>query len=385
MSSVRVGIIGFGGMGSLHGRYLSAGDVPEAKLVAVCDINPARLEVAKQICGDGILTFDNADALFASKSVDAVIIATPHYFHPPLAVQAFQNGYHVLSEKPAGVYTKQVHEMIDAAKASGKIFGVMFNQRTLAYHQKMKELVESGELGEIRRTLYVITDWFRSQSYYNSGGWRATWGGEGGGVLVNQCPHNLDLWQWICGMPKRVYSRCSFGKYHDIEVEDDVTTFVEYENGATGVFITTTGEAPGCNRLEVVGDRGRLVLESGKITFWRTRVSVSEFLKTSPTGFDKPECWEFQVPAGGGEEHRGITKNWASAILHGTPLLARGEEGINGVQLANAMHLSAWTNEWVDVPVDEDRFYALLQEKIKTSTYKKPEVAGKAMNFSGTF
>lgn len=386
MDSVRIGIIGFGGMGSHHASYLAKGEVPNATLAAICDINPERLQAAKQLYGEKIQTFENADALFAAKAVDAVMIATPHYYHPPLAIQGMKSGYHVLTEKPAGVYTKQVREMNEVAAKSDRVFGVMFNQRTLASHQKMKDMVESGELGEIRRVLYVITDWFRSQAYYNSGGWRATWAGEGGGVLVNQCPHNLDLWQWICGMPTRVRAHCAFGKYHDIEVEDEVTAYVEYPNGATGVFITTTGEAPGSNRFEITGDRGKLLLEGGKLTFWRTRVPVSQFVKESPTGFATPEVWTCDIPGGGGEAHKGITKNWVSAILKGTPLLARGEEGINGVQLANAMLLSSWTdNNWVSVPVDEELFYAKLQEKIKTSTFKKQGAAGKAIEFNGTF
>ncbi|MDH7570757.1 MAG: Gfo/Idh/MocA family oxidoreductase, partial [Armatimonadota bacterium] len=380
MDKVRIGIIGFGGMGSGHAAYLVKGEVPNAELTAVCDVDPARLKAAREMCGDKVQLFESADALFQAKVVDGVLIATPHYFHPPLAIQAFQNGVHVLTEKPAGVYTKQVREMNEAAVASGLVFGVMFNQRTLATHQKMRDLVQSGELGEIKRTLYVITDWFRSQAYYDSGGWRATWAGEGGGVLVNQCPHNLDLWQWVCGMPKRVRAFCAFGKYHNIEVEDDVTAYVEYENGATGVFITTTGEAPGTNRWEIAGDRGKLVLEGGKLTFWRTRVPVSQFIKESKSGFARPETWTIELPVGGGESHRGITKNWVQAILKGTPLLAEGTEGIKGVEIANAMLLSAWTDNWVEIPVDEDLFLSKLQERIKTSTYKKPG-SGQALNF----
>lgn len=385
MSTVRIGIIGFGGMGSSHAGYLTKGEVPGAELVAACDVNPERLEVARRLCGEKLLTFQSAEELFAAKAVDAVLIATPHYFHPPLAIKALKAGLHVLSEKPAGVYTRQVREMNEVAAASGKVFAMMFNQRTLASHQKMRDLVQSGELGELRRTNYLITNWFRSQAYYDSGGWRATWEGEGGGVLTNQCPHNLDLWQWICGMPKRVRAFCYFGKYHNIEVEDDVTAYVEYENGATGLFVTTTGEAPGTNRFEITGDRGKLLLENGKLTFWRTRVPVSQFTRESKTAFGTPETWTIELPGGGGESHKGITKNWVQAIQQGTPLLARGEEGIHGVQLANAMLLSAWTDDWVDIPVDENRFYEKLQEKIKASRSSKKTTDGGAMDFTGTF
>ncbi|MFT5375400.1 MAG: putative dehydrogenase [Candidatus Latescibacterota bacterium] len=383
MEKVRVGIIGLGGMGSNHAGYLSRGEIAGAELAAVCDVDAARLAGVQEKYGESVQAFESADALFASKCVDAVIVATPHYFHPPLVVQALESGHHAMSEKPAGVYTKQVREMNEVATKSDRVFGVMFNQRTRGDHQKLRELVESGELGEIKRTIYIINNWFRAQSYYDSGGWRATWAGEGGGVLANQCPHNLDLWQWICGMPERVRAFCHFGKYHDIEVEDDVTAYVEYENGATGVFITSTGEAPGTNRLEISADNGKVVLENGTITFWRTRVPGSQFLKEWPNGFGSPEVWKCEVPfRQGGEEHKGITRNWTQAILNGTPLLASGQEGIRGVELANAMMLSTWTDDWVDIPVDEERFYAELQKRVETSKVKE---GGKVMNVDGTF
>ena len=385
MDSVRIGIIGIGGMGSNHAGYLSKGEVPGAELTAVADAAASRLTWARQALPETVHTFESGESLMESGLVDAVLIATPHYFHPPLAVTAFDRGLHVMSEKPAGVYTRQVREMNEAAARSGKVFGLMFNQRARAQHQKLKELVDSGELGEITRTVYLITTWFRPQSYYDSGGWRATWAGEGGGVLANQCPHNLDLWQWICGMPVRVRAFCGFGKYHDIEVEDDVTAYVEYENGATGVFVTSTGEAPGTNRLEISCDRGKVVMEDGSIRFWRSRESVSQFLKDAPGGFDSPEIWKCDIPVrGGGDAHKGVTANWVQAIREGTDLLAPGEEGINSVQLSNAMLLSAWTGEGIDIPVDEDRYYDELQKRVKTST-AKDESDTRTMDVAGSF
>ena len=385
MDKVRIGIIGIGGMGSNHASYLSRGDIPNAELTAVCDINPERLKWAKEHLGDKVQRFDNSEAFFASRAMDAVMIATPHYFHPPLAIRSLELGYHTLTEKPAGVYTRQVREMNEAAQKSDRVFGIMYNQRTNPLYQKVRDLVRSGELGEIKRTIWIITSWYRSQSYYDSGGWRATWGGEGGGVLLNQDPHQLDLWQWMCGMPKRVRAFCAFGKYHNIEVEDDVTAYVEYENGATGLFVTTTGETPGTNRFEISADRGKLVVEDGKITFWRLRVPERQFNAEYKGGFGEPECWKCEIPVRGkATEHKGITKNWVEAILKGTPLLAPGIEGINGLQISNAMHLSAWTDDWVDIPVDENLFYEKLQEKVKTSTFKKT-AGSSTLNVDGTF
>jgi predicted dehydrogenase len=386
MDTVRIGIVGCGGMGSFHANYLNKGEVSHARLTAVCDINPARLQFVRKTYGEDIKLFDNIDALLAADVVDAVLIATPHYDHPPLAIKALQAGVHVLSEKPAGVYTKQVRELNQVAAASDRVFAVMFNQRCRPVHQKLKELIAAGELGEIRRSNWIITDWFRTQSYYDAGGWRATWKGEGGGVLINQCPHNLDLWQWFCGTPRRVRAFCSFGKYHDIEVEDDVTAYAEYENGATGVFITTTGEAPGTNRLEITGDRGKVVLEEGQLTFWRTRESVAKFLRECPDGFAMPEVWRCEIPSGdAGEEHKGVTRKWVEAIRNGTPLVARGEEGIRSLEISNAMMLSSWIDDWVELPVDEELFYAKLQERIAASTFEKKSGPGRVMSVDGTF
>lgn len=373
MEKVRIGIIGLGNMGTGHAKYLVKNEVKGAELTAICEFRADRLEWAKENLSQDIQLFDNLDAFLNSGVIDSVLIATPHYDHPEVAIKAFKAGLHVLCEKPAGVYTKQVRQMNEAAKESGKVFSMMYNQRTNPLYKKLKDLVESGELGEIRRTNWIITNWYRSQSYYDSGGWRATWAGEGGGVLINQDPHQLDLWQWtIDMMPKRVRAFCYFGKHRNIEVEDDVTAFVEYENGATGLFVTTTGEAPGTNRFEISGDRGKIVIEDGKLTFWRLRVSEREFNETFKGGFGQPECWKIDIPIEGKEtSHMGITQNFVDAILHGTPLVAPGEEGIKGLMLSNAMLLSTWTDNWVDLPIDEELFEQHLQDKIKNSTVNK--------------
>lgn len=386
MGIIKVGIIGIGNMGTSHAFQLDQGKVSGAKLTAVCDLRESQLNWAKDNLSDEVQTFSDAESFFNGAEIDAVIIATPHYDHPSLAIQSFEKGWHVLVEKPAGVFTKNVQEMNEVAKKSGKVFSLMYNQRTNPLYQKVRELIKSGELGEIKRTNWIITDWYRSQSYYDSGGWRATWEGEGGGVLLNQSPHQLDLWQWTIGMmPKRVHGFCSFGKYRDIEVEDDVTAYVEYENGATGVFITTTGEAPGTNRYEVVGDRGKIVVENNKLVFHRLTVSEREFNQTSTSGFGQPECWKIDVPVHGrATDHLGIMQNWIDAIVKGTPLLAPGEEGIKGLELSNAMYLSSWLNRPVDLPIDADLFQEKLQEQIDNSTFEKKVGADKTLDVSGS-
>jgi predicted dehydrogenase len=354
-------------------------------LTAIADVSAANLQLAKDKFGEKVRYFTDGPALIGSGAVDAVLVATPHFFHPPLAIAALKAGLHVLIEKPAGVHTKHVREMNAVAAASGKVFGIMFNHRTRPMNQKLRELVQGGELGNLKRINWIITEWYRTQAYYNSGGWRATWAGEGGGVLLNQCPHNLDLWQWICGMPQRIRAFCQFGKYRNIEVEDNVTAYMEYANGATGVLIATTAEAPGTNRLEIVGDNGKLVLEDQRLTFWRNRVSEPQFNATSKKGFAKPECWRCEIPfETASEEHRGITKNFVSAILSGTELLSPGVEGINSLELSNAMLLSTWTDGWVDLPVNDDQFYERLQQRVKNSKHNK-NATDQVLDVKGTF
>ncbi|BBI32993.1 Gfo/Idh/MocA family protein [Cohnella abietis] len=370
MNKLRIGIVGLGNMGMEHAKYLIENQVKNAQLTAVSDISLERLKQVAEQWGSDVQRFESYEALFKSGTVDAVMLCTPHYDHPRLAIEAFTCGLHVLVEKPAGVYTRQVKEMNEAAAASGKIYGIMYNQRTNPLYLKLRELISSGELGEIRRTNWIITNWYRSQAYYNSSRWRATWAGEGGGVLINQAPHQLDLWQWTTGlMPKRIRAFCAFGKDRDIEVENEVTAYVEYENGATGVFVTSTHETPGTNRFEITGDRGKIVIEDDKMTFWRLRQLEPEFNRDNTSAFAQPECWKFDIPvAASVTQHLEITRNWTEAILQGTPLLAPGEDGIKGLTLSNAMLLSTWTDNWVELPIDEDLFYDKLQEKIRLST-----------------
>ncbi len=376
MEKIRAGVIGLGNMGTTHAKNIAEGKIPKMELAAICDIAPARREYAEKNF-EGVSVFDNAENLYKSGLVDMVIIAVPHYDHCPLAIQAFENGLNVVVEKPAGVYTKAVLEMNEAAKKSGKLFGIMYNQRTNPIYQKVKWLIDSGELGTLKRVQWTITDWYRPQSYHDSCTWRSTWKTEGGGALINQNPHQLDLWQWLFGMPDKIMSHCSFGKYYDIEVEDDVTAFMQYDSGLTGVYITSTGEAPGTNRLEIACDMGRLVVEKNKLEFKRNVESEREFNKNFTGIFGIPECWDCSIPAdsSGGEQHIGILKNFAKALITGSPLLAPGEEGILGLTISNAIHYSAWTGDWADLNnFPHDEFYALLQDKIKKSTVVKKEI-----------
>lgn len=373
MEKVRFGIVGVGNMGSGHAKSFLGGKVEHGILTAICDLKKERMEKVRAMDGGAELaTYTDYRDLFASGKVDAVIVAVPHYFHPRISMDALAAGLHVICEKPEGVYTKQVKELNEAAGRSDRLFTVMFNQRTNCVYRKMREMIRNGELGEIKRVNWIITTWYRSQSYYDSGDWRATWRGEGGGVLFNQCPHQLDLLQWVTGMmPSRIRSFCHFGKWHDIEVEDDVTAYLEYPNGATGVFITSTGDTPGTNRFEILGNNGKLVCEHDRLTFTKLAMPEREFNATYRGGFGEPEREEIAVETDGqNPQHVGILNNFANAVLGLEPLFVDGREGIHGVELMDAMLLSTWKDRTVTLPIDDDEYWDELQKHIAVSRLK---------------
>lgn len=373
VKKVRIGVIGLGNMGSGHIRNIEDGKIDGMELVAVCDIDPKKLEKYE----GKYKTFARSEDLIRSGEVDAVMVETPHYSHTTIGIDALDNGLHVLVEKPVSVHVADCERLFAAHKRHRKlVFGAMFNQRPDPHFAKVREIVKSGMLGEITRVNWIITDWYRPEFYYKTGGWRATWKGEGGGVLMNQCPHNLDLLQWMFGMPKTVRAFCQFGKWHDIEVEDAVTAYFTYPNGATGVFVTTTGEAPGTNRLEVCGEMGKIVVEGGSIVWTRNTVGQRKFSTTTTSSFAKPETWKVEIPASGnGGQHVTVLQNFIDAIRSGAKLVAPAEEGINSVMLANAMIYSSIREKTVELPLDGAEYEKLLRKLVKGSKAKKETVS----------
>ena len=368
MKKVRLGLVGIGNIANLH-----LGNLPKLRhveLTAVCDIIPEQAD--KAAATHKCAAFTDHRSLIRAGVCDALLIATPHYAHTTIGMDALRAGLHVLVEKPISVHKADCERLIAAHQKKGQVFAAMFNQRTDPHYRKIKQMLEQGELGKLDRVTWVITDWFRTESYYASGGWRATWAGEGGGVLLNQCPHNLDLWQWMFGMPDRVRAFCSLGRKHNIEVEDEVTAHLSYKSGCTGVFITSTGEAPGVNRLEIAGDRGRLCLEHGNLNFTRTEVPVAEFLRDSPGKFSTPPVWNVQIPvSGNGGQHCEVLQNFIDAIVSGAKLIAPAKEGLKSVELGNAMLYSSETGETVEFPLDGRAYERMLKKKIKESRFVK--------------
>lgn len=367
MKHVRLGIVGLGNMGRVHARNILEGKVARVKLAALCDSDAGRLAGFPPVPG-----FATQKEMLDAGGVDAVLIATPHYAHTTLGIEALERGVHVMMEKPISVHRADAERLLAAYRRPGQVFGAMFNQRTDPSYTALRRLIQTGELGELRRINWTVTNWFRTQAYYASAGWRATWKGEGGGVLLNQCPHNLDLLQWLFGQPTKVQAFCRFGRYHTIEVEDEVTAYLEFANGSTGVFITSTGEAPGTNRLEVAGERGRVVIEDGRVQFTRNEVPMSEFSRTATNGFAAPPVWHVNLPVqGSGGQHNEILQNFADAILDGAPLIAPAAEGIYSVELANAMLLSTWSGRAIDLPIDGAEYERELRARCAESDAAK--------------
>lgn len=368
MSNVQIGVIGVGSMGIGHARRIFEQKVSGASLVAVCDLSNDHLEKAKEEFGDQVLYYSNVQEFLNNNTIDAVLIATPHYSHVSLGIEALEKGKHILVEKPVSVTTLEAKKLNEVANNSDKAFALMFQQRTQPIYKKAKQLLTDGEVGPLKRINWIITDWYRPQAYYDSGSWRATWKGEGGGVLLNQCPHNLDMLQWLCGMPEKLRAFCHFGKYHDIEVEDEVNCYLEYKNGATGSFVTSTGETPGTNRLEIIGDKGKIVIENDELVFYKNEQSERIWNQNNIEAWGKlehtTEKFTFEEKV---QEHLVITQNWVDAISNNAPLIAPGQEGINSLRLSNAMYLSTWLNKEISMDYDESLFHQLLQDKINSN------------------
>lgn len=384
MAAVRVGIIGMGNIGRHHAGYLLAGKVAHCQLTAVCSTSPHKLA---DYAAQGVNVFDNAEALIRSRAVDAVIIATPHYQHVALGIAAFAAGLHVMVEKPIAAHKADAERLIAAHRQHpGLQFAGMFQLRLEPRYAKIRALLQQGELGEIVRVNWINTDWFRSEAYYTSSAWRATWKGEGGGVLLNQCLHNLDVLQWLLGPPARVQGFCQLGRFHHIEVEDHVTAYLEWPNRATGVFVSSTGEVPGANRLEIVGARGTLILEPEQLRFLHNAVDMLEFSRTAKTGFSKPETVVTEIPFDNAPApHAALMQNFINAIRTGEPLLAPGEEGLASVELANAMVYSSLRHEALTLPLSGAAWEAELQRLIAGSKLEKKVVPTEATDFASSF
>jgi predicted dehydrogenase len=384
MNSVRLGLVGLGNIGRHHAGYLLEGKVPRCELRAVCSTSPEKLAPYRE---KGLAVFSDALELIRSGSVDAVLIATPHYQHTSLGIAALEAGLHVMVEKPISAHKADAERLLTCAAAHPRqVLAGMFQLRVEPRYARLRELITSGQLGRLQRVSWIITDWFRTEAYYASGGWRATWRGEGGGVLLNQCLHNLDVLGWLLGMPARVRGFAQLGRWHSIEVEDQVTAYLEWADGPNGVFITSTGEAPGTNRLELAGSRGKAVLEHDRITFTQNEADALEWSRTATVGFSKPATTERNVPfANHPAPHAALMENFTAAILDGAPLIAPGTDGLHSVELANAMVYSSLLGQTLELPINGAAWERELQRLIAASTIRKEVREISAADFAQSF
>ena len=382
MRNVRLGIIGLGNIGKHHADYLLQHKVSRCELVAVCSRSAASAEEYRPL-----KTFTDGAQLIQSGEVDAVLIATPHFLHAPLGIAALEAGVHLLVEKPIASHKADAERLIAAHQRNPKmVFAAMLQFRAEPRYLQIQKLLQDGELGQIARVNWINTDWYRTEAYYASSEWRATWKGEGGGVLLNQCLHNLDALQWLCGMPARVRGFCQLGRFHQIEVEDNVTAYLEWAGGATGSFISSTGEAPGANRFEIAGTHGALVLENGALQFTRNEADMVEFSQAARQGFVKPETRKVEIPfQNAAAPHAAMTQNFVNAILDGEPLIAPGEEGMHSVELANAMLYSSLLGRTLELPMDGAAWEKQLNRLIAESKIGKKVVKAAAEDFAASF
>jgi predicted dehydrogenase len=370
VEKVRIGVIGTGGIGQIHLGYLR--EIERAELTCVCDNRQAVVNaVAKQ---HGVKAFTDPKELIGSGLCDALLIATPHFLHPPIAMAAMNAGLHVLTEKPMAVRASDADGMIAAAQEHKVKLAVMFQQRTDPLWKRAKAVIDSGALGHVHRTC-MMESYFRTQAYYDSGDWRGTWAGEGGGVLLNQAPHGIDCFIWLGGMPGTVLGRTAT-KAHVIEVEDLAMALLSYPNGAVGTLYVSTYEFPQVSLFQFVGDRAVLEMRNGVLRLGNSAPPSGEMLRTSKDPWDIPmDVWtEIEVPSEP-HGHRCITRNFVGAILDGEPLIAPGEEALRSLELANAITVSGTLEKEVKLPLERKLFDELLDAKIKTSKAKKKQKA----------
>ncbi len=378
----KIGIVGLGPIGGLHADNLLQNKIPGAELACVCEQRPVD---EKKFAG--LRIYNDMDKMLSAGGFDALIIATPSFTHFPLAKKALERGFHALVEKPMALCSEDALELADIAKRSGKVLAVMLNQRTAPLYSKIREMVESGEIGRINRVSWTMSNWYRPDIYFASSSWKGTWKGEAGGVLINQSIHNIDIWAWIFGLPKTLRAWCQFGKYHNIEVEDEVCCRMELSNGASSTFISSTGEYPGSNRLVIAGDKAFVVAESGKLKIFRF---VNETLESYTYGtkyiFGSPEVEEEEIEFfGAGEQHAGVVSNFVEAINGDAELLYTPEQGALSLQMANAMLMSAWTNKDVSFPFDHALYKKMLSEKIAFSHLRENPKTDFIIDFEKSF
>ena len=377
---VRLGVVGPGNIGRKHIDNVVAGHVPECAITALCSRHPPDAAIAP-----GAQHFSSLEALLDSGRCDAVIVATPTCNHLQAGAAVLRSGLHLMMEKPLGLSIAEGEALL-AQQGPAQVFALMLNQRTDPLFTAMRDCIDSGQLGELTRTQWTMTHWFRPEVYFKVSDWRATWKGEGGGLLLNQCIHNLDVYQWLCGMPASLHAFCRFGRYHDIEVEDEVSAFFSYASGASGVFVGSTGESPGVNRFDVIGDSGSLCFDGERLLLTQNAQSTQQYSRTTRDMFGQPPSHTRDItPERAVNQHAIVLDNFVQAIRNDEPLIAPAREGLNSLALANAMLLSSWENTAVDLPLDAARYQQALEQRMAVSQLRKKQEISATIDMDASF
>jgi len=328
-------------------------------VVAGCDIN---VEAGQQQTTEiGCAFYEDYRQMLAEVKPDVAVIVTPHPLHPSMTIDCLRAGCHVLVEKPMAIDVASADEMIEEAKKSGRILAINFQQRFRPVIEKARAIIAAGEIGPLVRTLSV-EPWFRTAFYYRTAVWRAKWTSEGGGVLLNQAPHTLDLLCHLAGMPRKVWG-WTRTLYHAIEVEDTAQAMLEYPNGAPGYLTVSTTEVGVEQRVQIVGEKGAIELVGDKMTVYRIHPSTREFMTGSTEMFAKPETVAemLDLPDTSGA-HVAVYRDLKAAIQEGRPPRADGREAIMSLELANAITLSSYSGQPVTLPLDRKAYGELLAD-----------------------
>lgn len=370
MKQVRAALVGFGGMGSKYAAMIRDGQIDGMVLTGVCCRNARGQQILREEYPAAAIYENVEDTLAHADDFDAVIIVTPHTSHVEIARQMVAAGKHVLLDKPAGVYARQVRELKEQADRAGVAFGMIFNNRVNPAFMKARELLQSGAVGTPVRAVWVCNTWFRTQAYHKSAPWRSSWNGECGGLLINQSQHYLDLWLWLLGMPDAVYADLSFGRYAPITVDDAVDMQLLYNNGLHGTFISSTGEAPGTNRLEIWGEKGRLCVEctdfGGRVILDENEISTTRFAEENTDIYAQLPHHTREFPVQENPElYQTVLRGFCDHLRKGAPMIADGTDGLRAVELTNAAYVSGWMERKVRLPLDDTVFEELLHKKME--------------------
>ena len=384
---MKLGIAGIGVIGESYLKLFKEGRIKEGEVAAVASRNTQRVEkILEKLNLQEVRVYGSLKEMLEKESLSGVIITTPHKLHVSMMKEALQMGVSVLTDKPLSSTRKEAEEMAVFAKDYPDLVkGVLFNKRANPIHKEIKKIIESGELGILRRALYEVTDYYRSHRYYEESGWRGTYEEEGGGVLMNQAVHQMDLLTWFTDLPKEVMAFLKEGSHRPMTTENDAYLHLFYEGGGVGHFITSTHESPGVHRLELSFDQGQILMENEKtLKITKLQEPEEDFSRKTETLFAHVpgtlEVKEFE-PLEDKEEHVRTIENFIRAIEGKEKIQSSLEEAVKSITLVNAAYLSHFTGKKGAMDFSLEEYDRELHRKIQEErALKEEKQTGKRMN-----